>query len=122
MFFSQSGHRITFISIMFFLTVFYTYPLHAEPEQRLIIHFDKELTESHHNEIGKLLHNLIRTEFTLAKHSNSLRWIVILQNRLNPEKIGQLKSELLKDKRIKEVELDTVLNKTTLIQAQLLPL
>ena len=67
------------------------------------------------------LNNIIRSEFTLAEHSDNLRWIVILHHRINLQKIRQYKNELLKDKRIKEIELDTILNKKTLIQTQLLP-
>lgn len=119
---THSRHRIKITISMLFLTIFYALSLHAEPAQRLILHFKHELTEKHHNEMNRLLHSLMRTEFTLAEHSNGLRWIVIFQNRLNPEKLDQLKRELLKDKRIKNIELDAMLNKTTLIQAQLLPL
>lgn len=122
MLFSHSRLRIKIIITLLFLTTFYALPLHAEPEQRLIIHFKHKLTETHHHDIDRLLHSLIRTEFTLAEHSNSLRWIVILQERLEPQKLSHIKNELLKNLHIKQVELDVILNKATLIQAQLLPL
>ena len=96
---------------MLCLTVFFVFPLHAEPDQRLIIHFTHELTESHHNDIKIRLNNIIKSEFTLAEHSDNLRWIVILHHRINLQKLSQYKNELLKDKRIKEIELDTILNK-----------
>lgn len=118
---SNSSHRLRIIMSMLCLTVFFVSPLHAEPDQRLIIHFTHELTESHHKDIKIRLNNIIRSEYTLAEHSDNLRWIVILHHRINLQKIRQYKNELLKDKRIKEIELDTILNKKTLIQTQLLP-
>jgi len=103
-----------FIVFSFFLSTVVS-TLHADPAQRVIIHFNEQLSVSQTNEVHEYLISLKPGVYTLAEHSSDVRWVTVLADKLDEAQLSDFMAELLKNKLIKHVELDRLLKTQSVI-------
>lgn len=84
-------------------------PLYAEPAQRIIVHFNKSLSVENSKEMFEYVSGLHSDNYSLAEHSSNLRWIIVLNSKLEQPQLNSIYSGLLKNKLVKHVEIDNVL-------------
>lgn len=85
--------------------------LHAEPKQRLIIHFNHQVNSDNFKSIHDALKNVTLGNYSLLENSSNIRWIIIFDKRIEAAELNRIKSDLLKNKHIKQIENDNLLQR-----------
>ena len=98
------------ISLLTFIST-----LQAEPAQRIIIHFNKTLSATQKNEFHQYLNHLQMGAYTLTESSSEIRWIIVLARRLQPAQLDTLITEIKKNKLVKQLETDRILQHQSVI-------
>jgi len=92
------------ISLLSFMTT-----LQAEPTQRLIIHFNKSLSDTQRKEFHQYLNRLQMGDYALAESSSDIRWIIVLTTSLQASELDVLVTDIKKNKLVKQLEIDRLL-------------
>jgi len=103
---------------VFLLALLFVTPSYAVPSQRIIISFNTPVTDTHKTEIMQNLNALLSNGYSIAEHSDSTRWIVILTLPLDQQKFIQVQNSLLKNSFVQYVEMDKLQMQKTIIKVQ----
>lgn len=107
--FYKKSSQILIIFFIFF--IFFSANIHAEPKQRLIIHFNHPLNTENTDSLHTYLKKSGLTDYKLEEHSTFVRWIISLNTHIETAEMNKIKSELIKNKHINFIENDKLLQR-----------
>ena len=100
--------KIVLIALSISLLTFIS-TLQAEPAQRIIIHFNKTLSGTQKNDFHQYLKHVKIGTYTLTESSSDIRWIIVLAKHLQQAQLDALITEIKKNKLVKQLEIDRLL-------------